>query len=466
MSELRVRAPATTANLGPGFDCAACALDLWNELVVGEGNGVTIAGEGAGELPEGPENLALRAFALLAPVEGRSFAFANRIPLGRGLGSSAAAVALGLVAGARAAGRKVVPGELLAAGARLEGHADNLAAALAGGLCLTWAERGIPRLARIADGPPLEPVAVIPAERVATAASRAALPAQVSHADASFTRRPGRVARRGRGCGRSAALRHRARRPAPRAVPRGDGAAPPGRARGAARRRARRNALRLGPHGDRLGRARPRRRVRVRPGGTVSIGARRRSGPFGGGRGVVTYRFVDCRWELGKPDAGWELYLAEHIPGAAFLDVERELSAPPGQPPAHGGRHPLPDPDAFAAAAGRAGIGPGVFVVAYDQGRTGGAARLWWLLRHFGHDDVAVLRGGMGDWIGPLRGGEEEIEPREFVPRVRGGDTVDAAELERRLGEDGFVVSTPAPPSATAARSSRSTASPAGSQAR
>ena len=154
----------------------------------------------------------------------------------------------------------------------------------------------------------------------------------------------------------------------------------------------------------------------------------------------MTYRFVDCRWELGKPDAGRELYLAEHIPGAAFLDVERELSAPPGQPPAHGGRHPLPDPDAFAAAVGRAGIGPGVFVVAYDQGRTGGAARLWWLLRHFGHDDVAVLRGGMGDWIGPLRGGEEEIEPREFVPRVRGGDTVDAAELERRLGEDGLVV--------------------------
>jgi homoserine kinase len=197
VSELRVRAPATTANLGPGFDCAACALDLWNELVVAEGGGVTIAGEGAGELPEGPENLALRAFALLAPVEGRSFAFANRIPLGRGLGSSAAAVALGLVAAARAAGREVVPGELLAIGARLEGHADNLAAALAGGLCLTWGEGGSPRLARIADAPPLEPVAVVPGERVATAASRAALPAQVSHADASFT--AGRAALLGAG---------------------------------------------------------------------------------------------------------------------------------------------------------------------------------------------------------------------------------------------------------------------------
>ena len=154
----------------------------------------------------------------------------------------------------------------------------------------------------------------------------------------------------------------------------------------------------------------------------------------------MTYRFVDCRWELGKPDAGKELYLAGHIPGAAFLDVERELSAPPGEPPAYGGRHPLPDPDAFAEAAGRAGIGPGVLVVAYDQGRSGGAARLWWLLRHFGHEDVAVLRGGIGAWIGPLRAGEEGIEPREFVPHARTDDTVDAAELERRLGEEGLVV--------------------------
>jgi thiosulfate/3-mercaptopyruvate sulfurtransferase len=154
----------------------------------------------------------------------------------------------------------------------------------------------------------------------------------------------------------------------------------------------------------------------------------------------VTYRFVDCRWELGKPDAGRDLYLAGHIPGAAFLDVERDLSAPPGKPPAYGGRHPLPDSDAFAAAAGGAGIGPGVLVVPYDQGRSGGAARLWWLLRHFGHEDVAVLRGGIGAWIGPLRGGEEEVEPREFVPRARTDDTIDAAELERRLGEDGLVV--------------------------
>src|SRR6476619_5694542 len=99
----------------------------------------------------------------------------------------------------------------------------------------------------------------------------------------------------------------------------------------------------------------------------------------------MKYQFVDCRWELGNPERGRELYLAGHIPGASFLDVDRDLSGEPGA----GGRHPLPDPDAFADAAGRAGIGAGVFVVAY--GALGGAERLWWLLRHFGHDDCAVI---------------------------------------------------------------------------
>ncbi len=185
---LRVRAPATSANLGPGFDCAACALALWNELEVepADATAVSISGEGAGELPDGPENLALRAFALLAPVEGRRFRFANRIPLARGLGSSAAAVALGLVAGARAAGREAGAEDLLALGVALEGHADNRAAALAGGVCLAW-EEGRPLLARVADAPPLEPVALVPATRVDTAGARAALPGLVRHGDAAFT---------------------------------------------------------------------------------------------------------------------------------------------------------------------------------------------------------------------------------------------------------------------------------------
>ena len=107
------------------------------------------------------------------------------------------------------------------------------------------------------------------------------------------------------------------------------------------------------------------------------------------------------------------MYLEAHVPGAAFLGEELSDLSIEGQ-----GRHPLPRGEDFAAAAARAGIGDGVFVVAYDHGGAGGAARLWWLLRHYGHEDVAVLRGGLDAWVGPLRGGEEEIEPREFVARA------------------------------------------------
>jgi thiosulfate/3-mercaptopyruvate sulfurtransferase len=135
-------------------------------------------------------------------------------------------------------------------------------------------------------------------------------------------------------------------------------------------------------------------------------------------------------------EAGRETYLREHVPGASFLgmDALSDLSVE-GQ-----GRHPLPSAEAFAAAASRAGIGDGIFVVAYEHGGAGGAARLWWLLQHFGHDDVAVLRDGFDAWLGPVRSGEEQIEPAEFVPRPRSGDTIDAEELAARLGEPGLVV--------------------------
>jgi thiosulfate/3-mercaptopyruvate sulfurtransferase len=139
------------------------------------------------------------------------------------------------------------------------------------------------------------------------------------------------------------------------------------------------------------------------------------------------YQFVDCRWELGTPGRGRELYLAGHIPGASFLDVDEDLAAPPGER----GRHPLPEAADFAAAASAAGIGEGVFVVAY--GNMGGAERLWWLLRHFGHDDCAVI--DFDAWLGPLREGEEEIEPALFEPMPREGDTVTADELASRLDE-------------------------------
>jgi thiosulfate/3-mercaptopyruvate sulfurtransferase len=91
----------------------------------------------------------------------------------------------------------------------------------------------------------------------------------------------------------------------------------------------------------------------------------------------------------------------------------------------------LPSEAQFAEAAGRAGIGNGVFVVAC--GSMGGAERLWWLLRHFGHDDCAAL--DLAGWLGPLRAGGEDVEPAEFNPRRRAGDTIAADELQQRLGE-------------------------------
>jgi len=141
----------------------------------------------------------------------------------------------------------------------------------------------------------------------------------------------------------------------------------------------------------------------------------------------VIYRFVDCRWDIADPEAGRRLYLEAHIPGAAFLDVERDLSSPPGA----AGRHPLPTTEQFVAAASRAGIGRDVLVVAY--GTMGGAERLWWLLRHFGHDACAVI--DLEAWRGPLRGGDEQIAAAEFVARERAGDTIEADEIAARLGE-------------------------------
>ncbi len=136
-------------------------------------------------------------------------------------------------------------------------------------------------------------------------------------------------------------------------------------------------------------------------------------------------RLVDCR-----PDR--EAYLAGHLPGAAYLAPATDLTGDEG-----GGRHPLPGADAFAASASRAGIGPGTLVVAYDEG-SGWAARLWWLLRHFGHDDAGVI--ALETWQGPLRSGEEHIEPARFEARPRTDDLVFAADLLPRLADPSLTL--------------------------
>ena len=169
---MKVRAPATTANLGAAFDCAAAALDLWNEVEVKDGD----------DRPD-PAHIGVRAFGLVASPEGLAFEWKSPIPRARGLGSSAATIALGLVAAARWTNQDLPVEELLARGAPLEGHSDNLAACLAGGVCLTWGGR----IERLADGLPLTPVAVIPAEQMTTAESRLALPGEIPHGDAAYT---------------------------------------------------------------------------------------------------------------------------------------------------------------------------------------------------------------------------------------------------------------------------------------
>jgi thiosulfate/3-mercaptopyruvate sulfurtransferase len=135
----------------------------------------------------------------------------------------------------------------------------------------------------------------------------------------------------------------------------------------------------------------------------------------------VRYRFVDCRWSLDDPDAGRRAYREGHVPGAVFVDVERDLAEPAGP----GGRHPLPSAGRFAAAMSRAGVDASTFVIAY--GTLGGAERLWWLLRHHGHDACAVI--DFDDWRGPLSRGEETSEAGRFEPHLRSGDMVTRDEL-------------------------------------
>jgi thiosulfate/3-mercaptopyruvate sulfurtransferase len=137
-------------------------------------------------------------------------------------------------------------------------------------------------------------------------------------------------------------------------------------------------------------------------------------------------RPIVVRWSLTERGSGRTAYLAAHIPGAAHLDIDADLSAPPDEGP---GRHPLPAPEAFAAAAGRAGIGLDTHVVAYDASGGAYAARLWWLLRYFGHDQVSLLDGGWPAWQAanqPTESGATAIEPAIFTPHPRHEFVADA----------------------------------------
>jgi thiosulfate/3-mercaptopyruvate sulfurtransferase len=126
-------------------------------------------------------------------------------------------------------------------------------------------------------------------------------------------------------------------------------------------------------------------------------------------------RPVDVRWYLTERGRGRAEYELAHIPGASCLDVDDDLAAPRGQGP---GRHPLPSPEAFVAVARRAGIGRDSHVVAYDASGGAYAARLWWLLRYFGHDRVSLLDGGWPAWQAagyPTEAGVATVAPGNFA---------------------------------------------------
>lgn len=187
-----VRSPATTGNLGPGFDCLGMALDLFNEVTIEEGEGTRIETEGHSDVPSGPENLVYRAAAAVFQKAGRRIPelvlrCRNHIPISRGLGSSAAALAAGLVGANRLLGEPLSLEELLELGWRLEGHPDNIAPALFGG-CRVVLEEDNGKLfhAPIPIPEGLSVILFIPNFPMPTQKSRSLLAPNVPRKDAIF----------------------------------------------------------------------------------------------------------------------------------------------------------------------------------------------------------------------------------------------------------------------------------------
>ena len=190
---VHVRVPASSANLGPGFDALGLALGLYNEIEAGESDRVTvmIEGEGAGQLAANDGNVVARAVREAYEVAGRPFrgcalACVNRIPLARGLGSSAAAWVGGLVAGNALLGSPLDGQTVLALAARAEGHPDNVAAALLGGLTVAYGGSDGARALSLPVPSQLRWVVLVPAVSMSTAEARAILPQSVSRQDAVF----------------------------------------------------------------------------------------------------------------------------------------------------------------------------------------------------------------------------------------------------------------------------------------
>jgi len=149
---------------------------------------------------------------------------------------------------------------------------------------------------------------------------------------------------------------------------------------------------------------------------------------------------VDCRFKLGESESGKQAYEESHIPGAIYLDLEKDLSGPIEE---HGGRHPLPDAAELAARFGKAGIGNESRVVAYDDQGGAMASRLWWLLRYLGHTNVFVLDGGFSAWRNtgcPVSDEQKVIIPASFLATVQHNMLIEMDEIRESLGTDSFVL--------------------------
>jgi thiosulfate/3-mercaptopyruvate sulfurtransferase len=149
---------------------------------------------------------------------------------------------------------------------------------------------------------------------------------------------------------------------------------------------------------------------------------------------------MDVRWRLGGPP-GIEAYEAGHLPGAVFVNLDTELAGPPGS--GAGGRHPLPERSVFEAAMRAAGLDDGQLAVVYDDAGSKIAARLWWLLRYFGHEQVAVLDGGLSAWTAaghPVTARTPKPAGGNFTAGPGGGMPVLDAEAAARLARSGFLL--------------------------
>ncbi|MFL6124100.1 homoserine kinase [Actinophytocola sp.] len=190
---VRVRVPASTANLGPGFDALGMALALHDTVeatVTSGGLKVEVIGEGADEVPADESHLVVRALrtaadALGVELPGLALSCQNVIPHARGLGSSAAAIVAGVAAAYGLAGRPLDEDALQLA-AEFEGHADNVAASLFGGLVLAWSQGRRYRAVRLEPHPDVTPVVLVPDTYSATSVTRGLLPGNIPHKDAAF----------------------------------------------------------------------------------------------------------------------------------------------------------------------------------------------------------------------------------------------------------------------------------------